>query len=91
MTTYTDYKTNKRSSAKPSSMSSDKSNRNSWHFDFTTFTGPHAASNNLITGANADTVCNVQTQHELVWAKVAVAMDSGAVAHVSPANVFTHE
>ena len=41
------------------------------------------------TPANDNDICTQQTQENMVWAKVAVAVDSGAVAHVAPANVFS--
>ena len=59
------------------------------YFDFTNVDVSHAATINLLTDNPADTISTVLTDQTMVWAKVAVAVDSGAVVHVSPAHVFS--
>ena len=41
--------------------------------------------------APPSTICRVSVQDEPGWARVSVAVDPGAVAHVAPANVVALE
>ena len=55
--------------------------------DFSASTASDAASTNVLTDRKEDVLCNVRMKEALVWAMAATAVDSGAVAHVAPANV----